>query len=358
MDPTPDPPDTPSASGRSPSVFTTLRRLQRLGPVPPQPGVPRDLEGLTGLSGERVAALAPWLRAFRHGGRCVIYAGLPADGPNDPEASLRFHYLRRCLANAIQFGHGRWPELRDVFSSDVVELVEALVPTNSQNAWRSQTAREWNRHTKRALAERIAKSHLRRTLGVSMEVDDGPPCVAAILLLHDALSSAQTTSRVLTRLALVPVGGDHCATALDGLRLAGLVSDENRNALSRLLRASSGRVRIAAARALTGPRAESVLAHALTERRKKPDIPVRAAAALLEIAPQHPCIPDALELLVHALHERTVWRVALEALRHSRHVEVAATLERLASWSASPEHLPRDELLAAAARVRSRSLEP
>lgn len=300
MDPAPDPPDDRSASGGSPSVFTALKRLQRPGALPPRPGVPRDLEALTGLPGERVAALAPCLHTFQHAGRWVIYTGLAADGPNGPEASLRFWHLRRCLANAISHGHGRWPELRDVFSPSVVELVEAIVPRD--------------RDTPRALADRIADCHLRRTLGVSIEVDAGPLCLAAVLLLHDALSSGQASSRVLTRLALLPVGGDHRATALDGLRLAGLVTDDNREALSRLLRASSGRLRIAAARALRGPRAEATLAHALTERRKKPDIPVRAAAALLEIAPHHPLIANAMALLERGLEVPEVARLAHEAL--------------------------------------------
>lgn len=296
MVPTPDLPDEGLEHRPSTSVFTTLKRLRELGPVP---HAPQDLEGLTGLPAQRLSADAPWLRTFTHSGRRVVYTESVLAAP---AAHGRFvAHLRRSLANAIRNGHGRWPELRDVFSTAVVELVEALVP---------QT-----RDTNRDLADRIAECHLRQSIGLSIEVDDGPRCVAAVLLLHDALSSPDTSSRVLTRLALLPVGGDHRAMALDGLRLADLVTDENREQLSRLLRVSSGRLRIAAARALRGPRAEASLAHALTERRNKPDIPVRAAAALLEVAPQHPLVPDALALLELGLEVPDVSRLAHEALR-------------------------------------------
>ncbi|HRE91805.1 MAG TPA: hypothetical protein PK095_21985, partial [Myxococcota bacterium] len=67
-----------------------------------------------------------------------------------------------------------------------------------------------------------------------------------------------------------------------------------------------------------GPRAEAALAHALTERRKHADIPVRAAAALIEIAPHHPLIPDALELLQLGLDVPDVARLAHEALKQWR----------------------------------------
>lgn len=299
MAPTPDLPDADLGHRPSTSVFTTLKRLRKLGPVP---HAPQDLEGLTGLPAQRLSADAPWLRAFTHSGRRVIHTESVLAAPAAHGHFLA--HLRRCLANAIQNGHGRWPELRDVFSAAVVELVEALVPPT--------------RDTNRALADRIADCHLRHPIGLSIEVDDGPLCVAAVLLLHDALSNPDTSARVLTRLAVLPVGGDHRAMALDALRLADLVTDENRAQLSRLLRASSGRLRIAAARALQGPRAEASLAHALTERRNKPDIPVRAAAALLEIAPHHPLVANAIALLELGLEAPDVARLSKEALSRWR----------------------------------------